>query len=240
MTPPNVPQPTAEELGAALSPKHRQLAEAYLQTFSVAAAGRLLGYSDRQNAHRAWKRDDVQAYIQARMASACMPADEVLARLSSYARVTGDQFTTEEEYEIPVFEPRPLQEKIDLLEAKVGQLMRIDPELLKRRIEDTQLEIAGLEVELALNPDATYQKQVGTETRTRIVPSLEAAAENGVLFALESIEHGPNGLKWKRTSSVEALQLIGKHHKLFTEKVEHSGSVDTVIGIDFIMPGGDG
>jgi len=237
---PNAPkQPTAEELGAALTGKQLALAEAYLETFSPAVAGRMAKYENRSNATRALKHKKVQAYLSARMADRCMPANEVLARLSSYARVTGDLLTKEEEYEVPVFEARPLREKIDALQARVGALNNIDPGLLKNRIEATQAEIAELEVQLALEPGATYQKQVGTETRTRIIPSLEAAAENGVLFAVDGLEYTQHGLKWKRVDSVKALELIGKHHKLFTEKVEHSGTVDAIIGIDFIMPGGD-
>ncbi|EYB67033.1 terminase small subunit [Deinococcus phoenicis] len=224
--------PTAEELGAALLPKQRAFVEAFLQNFTVAAAGRQAGYSDKASAHRVYKRLDVQAYIQARMSEACMPANEVLGRLSAYARVTGDQFTCEEEYEVPVYEARPLAEQMARLQNRVEQMLRIDPELLKGKIESLNAQIAELEVELAENPDATYQKQVGSKTRTRIVPSLEAAAENGVLFALESIEYGQHGLKWKRVSSVEALTLIGKHHKLFTERTEHSGSVD--LGVKYI------
>lgn len=230
---------TAKELGAALNPRHLAFAEAYFRlNFNGAAAARELEYRNPKEGPRLLARADVQAYIAARMRD-YMTGEEVMQRLTALARTDGSQFLKEEEYDVPVYEARPLQEKIDLLEAKVGQLMRIDPELLKVQVERTQSEIASLEVELAMNPDATWQKQVGTETRTRIVPSLEAAQRNGVLFAVESAEYTQHGLKFKRVDPVKALELIGKHHKLFTEKVEHTGSVETVIGIDFIMPGGD-
>jgi len=238
-------QPTAEELGAALPkllPKHALFVEHYFaQALNAAAAARAAGYSPRDAGNRGYRilqRPDVQAHIQARMAQ-YMPADEVMQRLTSLARTDGSQFLKEEPYEVPVFEARPLQEKIDLVNARIGQMNRIDPGMLKARIEAAQAEIAELEVQLALDPDATYQKQVGTETRTRVIPSLETAAENGVLFAVESAEYTQHGLKFKRQDPIKALELIGKHHKLFTDKVEHSGTVDAIIGIDFIMPGGD-
>ncbi|WP_157445362.1 terminase small subunit [Deinococcus actinosclerus] len=216
-------QPTAEELGAALTDKHRMFVEHYFRlNFNSSAASRATGYADHRQGWRILQRPDVQAYIQARMAQ-YMPADEVMQRLTALARTDGSQFLKEEAYEVPVFEARPLQEKIDLVNARIGQMNRIDPGMLKARIEAAQAEIAELEVQLALDPDATYQKQVGTETRTRIIPSLETAAENGVLFAVESVEYTQHGLKFKRQDPIKALELIGKHHKLFTEKVEHSG-----------------
>lgn len=236
MTQPEARQPTADELGAALNPKHRALAEAYLQTFSVTRAGKLTTYKDASNAHRVYRRQDVQAYIQARMTAACMTANEVLARLSVRASLSGDDFFEEQEYEVPVYEARPLQEKIDHLEAQVGQMLAIDPGVLKDAIASRQAEIATLSVQLALDPEATWQQQVGTEMKVRMVPSLEAAQRNGVLQFVEGAEFTKDGLKFKWADPVRALELIGKHHKLFTEKHEHSGSVE-VLGIDYLLGG---
>jgi hypothetical protein len=234
-----VPNPV-EELGAALNPRYRILADTYLATWNKRKAGEAAGYSPAgRNYLKHFKRADVRAYIAARLADEVMSADEVLARLSDRARLSGDEFFVREPYDVAIYEARPLQEKIDSLQARVGALNAIDPELLKSRIEAAQTEIADLEVKLALDPDATFDYQIGTETRYRTVPSLEAARENGVLQFVEGAEYGPNGLKFKWTDPTKALELLGKHHKLFTEKVEHSGTVDHVIGIDFIVPGGD-
>ena len=218
-----------------LSDKHTCFVEQYfLCNMNASAAARACQYRNYREGSRLMARADIQAHIAARM-SQFMTGDEVLQRLTSLARTDGAQFMRREEYEVPVFEARPLQERIDHAQAKVARMLAIDPALLKRQVEEEQGRIAGWEVELALDPGATYQKQVGTETRWRMVPSLEAAAENGVLFAVESAEYTQHGLKFKRQDPVRALELIGKHHKLFTDKVEHSGSVE-VIGIDFIMP----
>lgn len=240
MTQPDANQPrTAAELGAALDPKYRRLADAFLaNNMNKRAAARACGYAINKSGSGAnryymiFRREDVRAYIAARLVEEVMDANEVLARLSERARLDGSEFFLEEEYEVPVYEPRPLRERIDQLEAKVGQLQRIDPGLLKAQIEKTQAEIADLEVQLALDPEATYQKQVATETRTRTLPSLEAARDNGVLQFVESAEYGPNGLKFKWADPVKALELIGKHHKLFTDRTEHSGSLD--LGVKYI------
>ncbi|MFC4428041.1 terminase small subunit [Deinococcus navajonensis] len=220
MTQPDAPHPkTTDELGAALTDRERLFVASYFElNLNATAAARVCGYKlPRQEGHRVRHRPHVDAYIRARMGE-YMPAEEVLQRLTALARTDGSQFLKEEEYEVPVFEPRPLQERIDHLAAQVGRMQQIDPELLKSRIEKTQAEIADLEVKLAMDPEATYQKQVGTEMRTRIVPSLEAAQENGVLFAIESAEYTQHGLKFKRQDPVKALELIGKHHKLFADR----------------------
>ncbi|WP_019008967.1 terminase small subunit [Deinococcus aquatilis] len=228
----DTPSKTVDELGAALKPQHRLFVEHYFAVnLNQAAATRAAGYKDHRQGWRILQRPEVQTYVQARM-SEYMPADEVMQRLTALARTGGDQFLKEEEYTVPVFEARPLQLKIDHLEAQVAQMHRIDPELLKGQIQRRQAEIADLEVQLALNPDATYETQTGTETRRRVVPSLEAAADHGVLFAIESVEYTQHGLKFKRQDNVRALELIGKHHKLFTDRTEHSGQVD--LGVKYI------
>lgn len=223
MTQPDAQPQTADELGAALSAKQRTLAEAYLETMSIAQASKTAKYNCPANGSRAMRHPKVQAYLQARFAESCMSANEVLARLSQRASLGGDSFFEQQEYEVPVFEARPLQEKIDHLEAQVGQMLAIDPGVLKDAIAARQAQIAELGVQLAMDPEATWQKQVGTETKTRMVPSLEAAQRNGVLQFVEGAEYTREGLKFKWADPVKALELIGKHHKLFTEKHEHSG-----------------
>lgn len=227
--------PTADELGAALLPRDRVLADTYLATWNKRLAGEEAKYSEKGKKYlQRFKRDDVRAYIAARLSEEVMSAEEVLARLSARARLSGEDFFEQQAYEVSVYEDRPLQLKIDNLEAQVGQLLKVDPELLKHRVERLQGEISELTVELALNPAATYRTQVGTETRYRTVPSLEAARRNGVLQFVEGVDNG----KFKWSDAIRPLELLGKHHKLFTEKHEHSGTVGMVIGIDIVAPEG--
>ncbi|AWN24018.1 hypothetical protein DKM44_12895 [Deinococcus irradiatisoli] len=218
------PQKTAEELGAALNLKHRRFVEKFFELgLSVTAAAKACDYKNPSEGSRICRRPEVAAYIQARLTEACMPADEVLARISAYARVTGDQFTETQEYEVPVYEKRPLNLKIAGLERQIAQFRGLGPEKFKSHIERLERSVLTLEADLIENPDATYDVQVGTQVKKRVVPSLEAAQENGVLFALESIEQTQHGLKWKRASSLDALTLVGKHHRLFVERQEVSG-----------------
>ncbi|WP_288482364.1 terminase small subunit [uncultured Deinococcus sp.] len=240
MTQPETPRiPTADELGAALRPRDRVLADTYLATWNKRLAGEAAKYSEKGKKYLdRFKREDVRAYIAARLSEEVMSAEEVLARLSARARLSGEDFFEQQAYEVSVYEDRPLQLKIDNLEAQVGQMLAYDPEVLKPRVEKLQAQISELTVELALDPAATYRVQVGTETRYRTVPSLEAARRNGVLQFVEGAEYGPSGLKFKWADALRAQELLGKHHKLFTEKHEHSGRVGMVIGIDIVPPEG--
>jgi len=213
-----------EELGAALQPRHRRFVEAYFANgLNARAAAGSCDYKSPAEGGCLSARSDVQAYIQARLTEACMPANEVIARISAYARVTGDQFPLTEEYEVPIYEQRQLNLKITYLERQIAQFQGLNPEKFKDHIERLQGDVFKAETQLIENPEATYPVQIGTETKKRVVSSLEAAQENGVLFALESTEHTQHGLKFKRVGSLEALTLIGKHHRLFVECQEVSG-----------------
>lgn len=216
-------QPTTE--GAALPPltaKHTLFIDNFFACgMNISAAARRTGYNWREG-YRLMRREDIQAHVQQRMTE-YMSGDEVMQRLTALARTTGDQFLTEQEYQVPIYEPRPLREQIDAAHHRINQWLAIDPEKLKAQIDNEWSKIADWEGQLAIDPDATYERQVGTETRVRIVPSLEAAAENGVLFAVESAEYTQHGLKFKRQDPVRALELIGKHHKLFADRTEVTG-----------------
>lgn len=49
--------------------------------------------------------------------------------------------------------------------------------------------------------------------------------EKEKLAALAGIKHGANGIEIKLHDKVKALELIGKHLAMFTDKVEHSGEI---------------
>ncbi len=66
----------------------------------------------------------------------------------------------------------------------------------------------------------------GTPARKRIdwVIDLVQAAEAGKLHLVKSIEMGPWGLKKiDLYDKMEVLALLGKHHRLFVERLEHTG-----------------
>lgn len=87
MTQPDAPHtPTADELGAALSDKHRQWADIYLTNgLNAAAAARALKYKNIEEGSRLKRRPDVQAYINARLQEAQVGKAHLTARLQYFA-----------------------------------------------------------------------------------------------------------------------------------------------------------
>ena len=87
MTQPDAPHiPTADELGAALSDKHRQFADIFLiNGLNARAAGRALEYKNAAEGPRLKRRPDVQAYINARLQEAQLGKAHLTARLQYFA-----------------------------------------------------------------------------------------------------------------------------------------------------------
>ncbi len=62
---------------------------------------------------------------------------------------------------------------------------------------------------------------------------LQKAAAAGVLHLVKSVEQKKDGVKLELYSAQEALALLGKHHRLFVERLEHSGpDGGPIVGLD--------
>lgn len=87
MSQPEAPQPkTADELGAALSPKHRQFADIFLcNGLNALAAARACEYKNPTESGRLKNRPDVKAYIDARLEEAQLGKSHITARLRYFA-----------------------------------------------------------------------------------------------------------------------------------------------------------
>ncbi len=69
-------------------PQEQQFVDAYIETMSVKKASTLAGYSQPNYGYRLMERPRVQKYLQEKMASQGMGADEVLARFAMIARTS--------------------------------------------------------------------------------------------------------------------------------------------------------
>jgi hypothetical protein len=84
---------------------------------------------------------------------------------------------------------------------------------------------------MAAVADFNVTKEVTDRGRRRRVkkdwwPNFKRAVENGSIDLIKKLSYDKNGNPAVELySATEALALIGKHHKLFTERVEHGGSV---------------
>lgn len=65
---------------------------------------------------------------------------------------------------------------------------------------------------------------------------LKKARERGKLHLVKSLKPNKYGIGIELHDAQAALVHLGKYRKLFTEKVEHSGSIETVIGYEYHEP----
>lgn len=231
LTPEQLDVMSLDELRRLLTPTEFRFAEAFLRVHTYSGAARLLDSSPAV-VMKNIKKPHVEAYLKARIADV-MQADEVLFRLTERARLDPQLMMQPVRRTRPVYESAPLADKIAALRKRL-EVYSSDPEMFGDKISECYAAIADAEAELAADSDATYEKRVGTEEYTDYEPSLEAAAENGVLQYVTGIKYSAQGermIEWAQPS--DALQLLGKHYGLFTDKVQHSGGIDT--GIKYIV-----
>ncbi len=100
--------------------------------------------------------------------------------------------------------------------------------------DDIQKEIRARLTELTLSADEVL-KRLADQARGSMahfitiredgswVIDFQKAAAAGVLHLVKGIEKKKDGFKLELYSAQEALALLGKHHRLFVERMEHSG-----------------
>lgn len=167
------------------------------------------GYSDktaRSQASRMLTFVNIRRAIDAGLALQAMPQSEVLARLTAHGRGDMSDFLRTDEEDITL----------------TWSLLRVP------MTEDGEPDIAGATIDLAM------QENVKPTDRVLHTTTVKRALSR--LDLLEAGKRGKIGLIKKYTIddkgkvSIElydaqaALALLGKHHKLFTEKVEHTGA----------------
>lgn len=151
-----------------LKPQYQLFADAYLKLFNETKAAIAAGFAERSagnQGYRLMKRDDVRAYIDARMKESAMSATEVLRHLADIARGDFD----------------------DLVDRKgnvdLGKARESGKSNLIRRVKSRSI------LTTADNGDGTEIFETETEGYDRL----------------------------------KALELLGKHHKLFVDRQEVTG-----------------
>lgn len=221
MTQPDAKQHTAEELGAALNPRHKKFADFYLNEcrLNASAAARRAGYKDHRQGWRIQRMPDVAAYIAAVMAESpdVMGAGEVAARLTIEARSTVDmdEFVTvaptERTFWVPARDHEPVRE--------YAKRKRVDVEDLDKY--DLMNEFGASEVSETL--DGEIMIKVAT-IRQDVVIDWAAAKAAGAISGMAVLKQNRDGsLEYRVKDPTKALQLLGQLHSMFTEKVEVGG-----------------
>jgi phage terminase small subunit len=234
--------PTPKEAAAAalkiLSPQQRKFVLAYADTFNATKAALAAKYSEktaRQQGSRLLTIVDIKTAVKAVLATASMEPEEIAARWTALARAGVADFYTKQDYEEPTTELRPLREKIAELsyqidfESRVAKRQVLDEDQQEKhyyRQQQRRNEIIRLEVELEMNPAATYSVPGTPVQKTRMVLDLVKAADLGMLDLVKAITPTLYGDKVELRSPDDALDNLAKWRGMLTSKVDVTSGGD--------------
>lgn len=174
----------------------------------------------------------IREVIDARLAERTMSADEVLTRLSDQGRGSGDDiisFRLERRYTtmpLPLGEViRRLLATVELEEAYAKRIGLADEALKSHQDEMAAIRrrITRLEIQLEQDPSATELGPGPLEEVHIPYVDLWKAAQRGKLHLVKSFNEKDGKVD---LYDAQAAQIhLGRHHKLFTDKIEHGGAV---------------
>jgi phage terminase small subunit len=209
--------PDPAELRKLLTAKEKTFADFYLGEAQMNAtrAAKLAGYTGNQSTmtsagYKIIRRPHVKAYIDAVMDEVAMSARENLARLASIARGSIDDVLADDDEgknpNIIIF---------DLAKARAnGSIHLVKKIKTKRMVREKKTEIVDL------------PESVPSDVQD-ILDELGAAGMMSTEILTEEVE-------FELYSATEALELLGKHHKLFTQKID--ATIDDGADVIFYIP----
>lgn len=207
---------TAEELGAALADKHKIFADLYLTNgLNPVAAAVTCGYKGPKEGWRLRERPDVAAYISARLDEAGFSKGEILRRLEYLAASDMRDFLkvapSERSYWIRADQSEEVREAAKRRGTTADALDNYDISSIVgsenvAMTEDGVLMVCIRKVDAEVTIDWRGAEQAQALGR---VKKLKIGKDGAVEFEL----HDPS----------RNLELLGKHHKMFTDKVELAG-----------------
>jgi phage terminase small subunit len=189
----------------ALSAKHRAFINEYLIDFNATRAAQRAGYGGDENTlavtgGRLLRIDKISEAIQNRLRERAMAADEVLGRLADHARGSMADFIKLNEKGQPFF---------DLEAARdAGKLHLVK----KLKTKTRSINIGRPDTEKGnTDSDAREDEEAGPD---------EAQANDSLSTEVT--------IEFELYDAQAALSLLGKHHKLFADKldVHHTSSPD--------------
>lgn len=193
----------------ALSAKHQQFVESYLQCFNASAAY-LAVYPDvgrstaTSNGWRLLRNKDIADAVSKRLTESAMSSDEVLMRLAEDARAEYAQYI--------VAAPR-----LDMVRmARDGKA-----DLIPQIVDDQgNIDILQLAMTGQLADVAEYILQAG-------YVDIAAMERDGKKHLIKGLKPTQWGLTVEFHDAQAAKVQLGKYHKLFTDQseVKHSGTI---------------
>lgn len=216
-----------------LTGKQSVFIEEYLRCWNATEAARVAGYAHpNKDGPENLVKAGIADLIKARIAEKAMSADEVLIRLAEHARGSLEDVTTFVIERRPSRIQKPLGQIIADLTAEMlfeeecaAQAGIEGPEREQHNTHMASIERRILRYRLRLerDPDATDEVAGPMVDEQIAVVDLAAAKRRGKLHLVKSYNAKDN--KVELYDAQAALGLLGKHHGLFTDKVEHSGKI---------------
>jgi phage terminase small subunit len=212
-----------------LSPQRRKFVEAFCMCLNGAKAARTAGYSEktaRVQGSQLLTILNIKIAIKAVLDIAGMDPEEIAARWDRIARVDLSDFYTKQEYEEPTKQLRPMLERIAELEyqidfeERVAKRQTLDEDEAERHYYAQQRrrnQIIRCQVELEMNPAATYQTDGPPVKKYRMVLDLVKAEELGVLDLIKSISEGRSGTGITLRDPDAALDNLAKWRGMTTK-----------------------
>jgi phage terminase small subunit len=189
---------------AELKDKERKLVIEYLRDLHQQNAAIRTGYTP-EYASKILRNLKIRKAIDAGLALHAMPADEILARLSQQARGSMADFLRVDEEEITL----------------TWSLLNIPT------TEDGELDVGGAMLRLAMHDNVAPTDRVlhtATVKRSAARLDLMEAGMRGLLGLVKKYTIDEKGkIAIELYDAQAALQLLGRHHKLFTDRTELTG-----------------
>jgi phage terminase small subunit len=223
-----------------LRPKHKAFVLAYLDTLNATEAARRAKYEHpMQQGSRLLRNVEVAAAIEEGLARYMGP-NEVLQRTTEFARGTMEDFITIEEIEYREQVPVPAFKAREQIRSAIADAY--DQLDLAKNPTDAaawQKVINDLEAKLEELPDnpaelITIDGPVKRQVLARI--DLEKARAAGKMHLLKKVKQTERGLEVELYSAADAQDLLGKHHKLWTDRIALEGTdgppLKVIVGLD--------
>ena len=212
-----------------LSPQRRKFVEAFCVSLNATKAAIAAGYkasNARFQGSRLLTIANIKLAIKAVLDTAGMDPEEIAAHWDRIARVDLSDFYTKVEYEEKTKVLRPVIERIAELEyeldfedrvAKRQTLDEDDAERHYYRQQRRRNDIIRCQVELEMNPAATYQADGPPVKKYRMSLDLVKAEELGVIDLIKSISEGRNGTGITLRDPDAALDNLAKWRGMTTK-----------------------
>lgn len=215
------PQPTLQEQFdaalAELSPQQRVFVEEYLTCLNASEAARRAKYKTKANVQgaRMLANDSIATAVQLGFQLHTMPSFEVLARIAEHARGTMADFLRIDDEEITL--------SWSLLSVPTT--------------EDGEIDIASAMLRLASQENVRPTDRIlhtATIRRPAARLDLQEAGRRGKLGLVKKYSFDDKGkVSIELYDAQAALQLIGRHHKLFVDRTEITGEDGAPLFPDF-------